>query len=49
MTIEILNLIKRAEAKVKVPMIIPSTGVCIGYEEKFPFPELSERQQLELL
>jgi hypothetical protein len=49
MTIEILNLIKRAEAKVKVPMIVPSTGECIGYEEKYPFPELSEHQQLELL
>lgn len=49
MALEILNLMKRAEAKVKVPMIIPSTGECIGYEEKYPFPELSEHQQLELL
>ena len=49
MAAEILKLLKKADAKVRVPQVIPSTGECIGYEEKYLFPELSEHQQLELL
>ena len=49
MTAEILKLFKKADAKIRVPQVIPSTGEVIGYEEKYPFPELSEHQQLELL
>ena len=49
MTAEILKLLKKADAKIRVPQVIPSTGEVIGYEEKYPFPEVSEHQQLELL
>lgn len=49
MTAEILKLFKKADAKIRVPQVIPSTGEVIGYEEKYPFPELSYRQQIELL
>lgn len=49
MTAEILKLLKKADAKIRVPQVIPSTGEVIGYEEKYPFPELNYRQQIELL